>query len=139
MVFREYSTQGRCLLQEARLLVVTQRNVASSAWLARSACPLVWGWYPEDRLTVAPIPRQKACHTLDGNWGPRSETMSRGISCSRTTWETRRSAVSAGRGGKVNHFREPIDHGQDGGVALGRGEACDEIQSDVGPWSTGDG
>ena len=51
----EYSTQGRCRLQEAGLLVVTQRRVASRAWLARSACPLVWGWYPDDRLTDRPL------------------------------------------------------------------------------------
>ena len=31
MVLREYSTQGRCRLQEAGLLVVTQRKVASRA------------------------------------------------------------------------------------------------------------
>ena len=44
-----------------------------------------------------------------------------------------------GKGGKVNHLGEPVDHGQDGGVALGRGEARDEVQGDVGPQSTGDG
>ena len=44
-----------------------------------------------------------------------------------------------GEGGEVNHLREPVDHGQDGGVALGRRQARDEVQGDVGPWSTGDG
>ena len=39
----------------------------------------------------------------------------------------------------MNHLREPIDYGLDGGVAMGRGETRDEIQGDVGPWSTGDG
>ena len=98
MVFREYSTQGRCRLQEAGLLVVTQCKVTSRAWLARSACPLVWGWYPDDRLAVAPMPRQKARHTPDVNWGPRSETMFWGIPCNRITWVTSRSAVSAADG-----------------------------------------
>ena len=68
MVLREYSTQARYLAQEAGLLEATQRRVASTAWLARSACPLDCGWYPEERLTVAPIPLQKACHTLEMNW-----------------------------------------------------------------------
>ena len=42
-------------------------------------------------------------------------------------------------GGEVNHLGEPVDHGQDGGVALGRRKARDEVQGDVRPWSTGDG
>ena len=56
MVFREYSTRGRCRLQEAGLLVVTQRSVAYRAWLACSACPLVWGWYPDDRFILFHLP-----------------------------------------------------------------------------------
>ena len=42
-------------------------------------------------------------------------------------------------GGEVNHLRETVDHGQDGGVALGRGKTRNKVQGDVGPWSTGDG
>ena len=53
----------------------------------------------------------------------------RGLSCGREFRE----------GGEVNHLGEPIDHGQDGGVALGRGETRNEIQGHVRPWSTGDG
>ena len=36
-----------------------------------------------------------------------------------------------GKGGKVNHLGEPVDHGQDGCVALGHGETRDEVQGDV--------
>ena len=44
-----------------------------------------------------------------------------------------------GKGGKMNHLGEPVDHGQDGSVALGHRETCDEVQGDVRPRSTGDG
>ena len=34
-------------------------------------------------------------------------------------------------GSEVNHLGESVDHGQDGGVALGRREAGDEIQGNM--------
>ena len=39
----------------------------------------------------------------------------------------------------MNHLGKPVDHGQDGGVALGCRKARDEIQGNVRPWSTGNG
>ena len=35
-------------------------------------------------------------------------------------------------GGEINHLREPVDHGQDGCVALGRRKARDEVMWDYG-------
>ena len=130
MVLSEYSTQGRCRLQEAGLLVVTQRRVTSRAWLARSACLLVWGWYPDDRLTVAPIHRQKARQTPEVNWGPRSETMFWGIPCNRMVDQQIRRLSRGrelGQGDEMHHLREPVDHGHDGVVAPGGGETGDKI------------
>ena len=40
-----------------------QRSAASISWLARSDCPLDWGWNPEKRLGVAPKAAQNAHHT----------------------------------------------------------------------------
>jgi len=60
---REYSTQGRSPLQEVGWRAETQSRADSRLWLARSAWPFVCGWYPEERLMVAPIPLQKACQT----------------------------------------------------------------------------
>ena len=34
-------------------------------------------------------------------------------------------------GGEVNHLGETVDHGQDGVVALGHRETCDEVQGNV--------
>ena len=34
-------------------------------------------------------------------------------------------------GGEVNHLGETVDHGQDGVVALGRRETCDEVQGNM--------
>ena len=52
-------------------------------------------------------------------------------------------SLSRGRefreGGEVNHLREPVDDGQDGGIALGRGKSSHKVQGDVRPRSTGDG
>ena len=36
-----------------------------------------------------------------------------------------------GEGNKVDHLREPVDHGQDDGVALRVGETGNKIQGDV--------
>ena len=41
-----------------------------------------------------------------------------------------------GEGYKMDHLREPVDHGQDGVVALGDRETGDKIQGNVRPWST---
>ena len=47
-------------------------------------------------------------------------------------WELR-------QGDEVDHLREPIDHGQDGVVALGSRETGDEVKGYIRLWSTGDG
>jgi len=39
---------------EVRFWGTRQRRPVSSSRFNRSVCPLDWGWYPEDRLTVAP-------------------------------------------------------------------------------------
>lgn len=64
--------------------------------MARSVWPLVRGWYPVDKLTVAPSAQQKTFHTPEVNWGPRSDTMSQGMPCRRKTCCTRSWAVSVG-------------------------------------------
>ena len=43
------------------------------------------------------------------------------------------------QGDKVDHLREPVNHGQDGVVALGGRETGDEFKGNVRPWLTGDG
>ena len=70
--------------------------------------------------------------------------MSTGIPWSRTTWGHQKvRSLSRGRefreGGEVNHLREPVDDGQDGGIALGCGKSSYVVQGDVRPRSTGDG
>lgn len=47
-----------------------------------------------ERLTVAPRACQNASHTWETNWGPQSETISRGLLDQRKAWCTRWSAVS---------------------------------------------
>jgi hypothetical protein len=47
---------------------------------------------------VVPRAKQKARHTWEMNWGPRSETMSAGMPCMRKTWDTMSSAVSLAEG-----------------------------------------
>lgn len=47
----------------------TPHTAASSSWFARSACPLVCGWKPEDRLTFAPRAEQNSLQTREVNWG----------------------------------------------------------------------
>lgn len=80
-----YSTQVRCRLHEVGLDSTTQHRADSRSWLALLVWPLFWGWKPEVKLTVAPLDLQKALHTWEINWGPRSETMSVGISLIWTT------------------------------------------------------
>lgn len=58
-----YSIQGRCMVQEARLLAAMQCRVASRSWIARSVWPFVWGWKPDKRLFNAPRAWQKDFHT----------------------------------------------------------------------------
>ena len=62
-VLLAYSTQGSWVFQEVGLAWVMQRSAASICWLARSDCPLDWGWNPEERLDVVPRAPQNARHT----------------------------------------------------------------------------
>ncbi len=78
--------------------VTKHRNTLSRSWLARSVWPLVWGWNPEDKLTVAPSSRQNSLQNLDTNWGPLSETTSAGRPWMRKTWSTTVAAVSLAEG-----------------------------------------
>ena len=40
---------------------------------------------------------------------------------------------------KVSRLRKTVHNGENGGIALGWGEAGDEVHSDVGPGTAGDG
>ncbi len=76
----------------------TQRRTLSKSRLARSAWPLVCGWYPEDRLAVAPSCRQNSVQNFDTNWGLLSETTSTGRPWMRKTWSKTIVAVSLAEG-----------------------------------------
>ncbi len=93
-----YSTHESCWHQEVGFWVTKHRNTLSRSWLARSVWPLVWGWNPEDKLTVAPSSRQNSLQNLDTNWGPLSETTSAGRPWMRKTWSTTVAAVSLAEG-----------------------------------------
>lgn len=75
---------------------------------------------------MAPSATQNAFHTLDTNWGPRSDTMSLGIPYSLKTWWTKVSLSLLMWGvfqwDEMGHFREPIHHRQDDSVTLGGGK-----------------
>ncbi len=79
-------------------MAAIHRRVVSRSWFIRSIWPLDSGWNPDDRLAVAPTSLQKAPQNRDENWGPRSETISRGIPNTRKTWFMRSSAVSLAEG-----------------------------------------
>ncbi len=85
-------------LQDDGSANATQRRTLSKSWLARSAWPLVCGWYPEDRLAVAPSCRQNSVQNFDTNWGPLSETTSTGKPWMRKTWSKTIVAVSLAEG-----------------------------------------
>ncbi len=59
-----------------------------------SVWPLVWGWYPEERLTVTSRSLKKAFQTQETNCGPRSETTSSEMPKVRKRLWKRASAVS---------------------------------------------
>ncbi len=67
-------------------------------WLVRSACPLVWGWNPDNRLEDAPISRQNSPQNWEVNCGPLSETTSVGSLWILKTWSTISCAVSLADG-----------------------------------------
>ena len=46
-----------------------QRSAVSISWFLRSVWPLDWGWYPEDRLTVAPRSEQNSLQNTEGELG----------------------------------------------------------------------
>ena len=71
------STQVRWELHEAGLRSQMHLRAVPRSW--DPFCLLDWGWWPEERLTVAPSDRQNSFHTWEVNWGPLSETMSKGI------------------------------------------------------------
>ncbi len=93
-----YSTHESCWLQEDGFWETTHRNIRSKSWLALSVWPLLWGWYPEERLTVAPNKRQNSLQNLETNWGPLSETTSVGRPWMRKTWSMTATAVSLADG-----------------------------------------
>ncbi len=93
-----YSTHESCWLQEDGFWEATHRNIRSKSWLALSVWPLLWGWYPEERLTVAPSKRQNSLQNLETNWGPLSETTSVGRPWMRKTWSMTATAVSLADG-----------------------------------------
>lgn len=67
-----------------------------TSWLARSACPLAWGWYPNVRLTVTPIFSMKLANTRDVNCGPLSLTICSGMPKYRNTcWKRSSNVVKA--------------------------------------------
>lgn len=80
-------------------------RVTSSSWLARSVCPLDWGWKPHERLTVASRAWQNSFQTREINSEPRSGMMLEGIPCKRKTWVTMRSAVFFPEGSLVSAMK----------------------------------
>lgn len=94
------TAQGNCELQEERFAKVTQQRAASNSCLTYLNGPLVRGWYPENKLVLAPTAEQNAF------W-----TMSEGRLWRRNTWCTNRSAfslaeVSWGRATKCTAFEK---------------------------------
>ncbi len=89
-----YSAQESWSHQEAGLWDVRLRNMRPRIWLVRSACPLVWGWNPDDRLEDAPISRQNSPQNWEVISGPLSETTSVGSPWILKTWSTISCAVS---------------------------------------------
>ncbi len=78
------------------------------SWIFLSVCPLVCGWYPEERLTVTSRREKNAFQTREINWGPRSDTMSSGIPKYRNTWLNRVSAVSMAVGRPLRGRRRQL-------------------------------
>ncbi len=62
------------------------RRYRPSSWILRSVWPLIWGWYPEDKLSVTPRSLKNAFQNWEMNWGPRSEIISSGIPKFLKTW-----------------------------------------------------
>ena len=92
-----YLTQGNSRLLEEGFRAAMQWRAAPRSWLACSACPLDWGWYPDERLAVVPSARQEAFHTWEMNWGPLLGTVSAGIPWRRLTCCTIKSPWIAGK------------------------------------------
>ena len=68
-----YSTQCRSWAQEVGELETRHLRDVSRYWFTHSVCPLVCGWYPDDRLGRAPIRRKNSDKKQEENWGPWSE------------------------------------------------------------------
>ena len=133
MVFREYSTQGR------RWLVAGGHTPQRS--LQSLVCPLHLpvglGEVPRGQTNRGPNPAAEGLPDLGRELGSTV-----GDDVDGNTMEPDHvghkevRSLSRGRefreGGEVNHLGESVDHGQDGGIALGRGKACNEVQGNVG-------
>lgn len=66
--------------QPMRVTDTKHRNTRSKSWLAHLVWPLLCGWKPEERLTLAP---SNFLQNFEKNWGPLSEIMSVGHKCKR--------------------------------------------------------
>ncbi len=93
-----YSAQDSWSDHDAGVREVKLRNMRPRIWLVLSACPLVCGWNPDDRLGDAPIWRQNSLQNWEVNWDPLSDTMSEGRPWILNTWSTITWAVSRADG-----------------------------------------
>ncbi len=110
------------------------------SWIFLSVCPLVCGWYPDDRLTVTPRSLRKFFHTLEMNWGPRSDTISSGMPKYLNTWLNICSAVSIAVGRFLSGIkRQDLENlsTTTTHVTFGCWQISDEVHSmvQVWPWS----
>ncbi len=139
----EYSTHGSCWLQELGLCDARQRRALSRSWLARSDCPLVWGWKPEDRLVEAPICLQNSFQNRETNCGPLSETTSTGRPWIRKMWSTTTCAVSLAEGVWAREQNGPPWRSgpppSESRCCLSMGKARDKIKGQVWPRTRGNG
>lgn len=130
------------MVAPGRLSASHHTQPPGSGWYALF-WPLLWGWKPKDRVTLAPTALQNDLHTCEVNCGPWSE-MSTGIPWMRTTCWIRISAVSQASGsfGSATKWAEnrstivtPTVLPLDGGKPVTKSRAiCDH-----GRWGTGRG
>ncbi len=121
--------------QDEGLWAARVRSKRPRIWLTRSACPLVCGWNPDDRLTVAPICRQNSLQNWETNWGP---LMSVGSPWTLKTWSNTARAVSLAAGSFGRGIKRAVLEKRSTTVSTlpnylrGR-QTRNEIQSDVRP------
>lgn len=92
------STRGNKGTQSSRENDVKQRIYCSKVCFFLSICPLVCGWYAENKESYIFKISQSALQILDVNWTPWSKTMLAGVPWSLMISFTKTCAVSNAEG-----------------------------------------